>query len=943
VAPDPTGYINLHSYGTFREVVGTNFEWSPGGRLGIEIGPNGGASAGRHILTAPQPEATDHMHFTSVLDVILDDDGALGPNPPIVSPGGNAWEQHEGTNGLAGATDPASLDFLVTDPWRLMPPRTIEGEWQIPVDQPTNLPPAGTTLMEWVTVRERYTVLRDTVRVELIITNNTNKGGAAGRALAVGVRLFFDTTFGATTTDAQLIFTSEPSPPLSNEVGFDSDPATPAADVPDSWTAFELGRPRDAIGVALKGTLRGGEVDDPGPASEAAGPPDRVGIGPASRMNAPFDDTPFTPIAISFMGQDWGTELFWELPDGADLPPGRSRRYVTYVGLGNATSDFTPPYVLALESPLALSVVSGDDPSTPGTTETYYYTANTSVPQPTGLLPVSAFANNTGLVPLLAVNLSVSLPPGAGMVFTDAAGTELPGTTRAVSVGDLLPDTEGVAGLYVRVPPGTRPGIYTIRLVGPLGKVVERPLTVPAIPSLAQDILDPLAPITMISVPYQFQNADVENVLQSLAPLGSATASVARWDPSVAMYRFFPDPFTTSVLPGRAFWLINRTLTRIDLPDEPDRTEVTAGTSFMLPLQGGWNQIGTPFSGPTAWAATEFLVDGSLMTFEEALGARIILPTLYSYNEQTRQYEFTDDVDEMRLDPFRGYWVYTARALVALIQPPTPVVGRSVPSAAAPARGLIPQKGDGDWEVELAAAVGDVTRQGLLLGVRQGAADGYGLEDIMSPPPPRSLQGHLELAFIHEDWDAASGRYLRDLRSPTGELHVWDVVVETDRANELVVVSWPTLTEVPRDVRLTLRDMDAGAVRLMRTSGSYAFNAGPAGAQRHLQVVASRAPAGGLRVDAVTYVPARGTGGSLEFSVSTAAVVDVMVLNVSGRKVKAVAVGRAVGAGRNAIAWDGRTEAGTMAPDGPYVARITARTDDGGRYTATHAFARISR
>jgi hypothetical protein len=227
--------------------------------------------------------------------------------------------------------------------------------------------------------------------------------------------------------------------------------------------------------------------------------------------------------------------------------------------------------------------------------------------------------------------------------------------------------------------------------------------------------------------------------------------------------------------------------------------------------------------------------------------------------------------------------------------------------------------------------------------VRDGAADGYGLEDVMSPPPPRSPQGHLDIAFVHDDWDAASGRYLRDLHPPARASHVWDVVVETDRANETVLVTWPDLAEVPKDVQLTLRDLDTGAVRLMRTSGSYSFSSGPGGAQRHLQVAAGAAPGSDLRIDAVAYAPGRGGQGTLEFRVSVAAVVDVQVLNVGGRQVRSVVAGKALGAGRNAVVWDGRSDSGAAAPDGMYIAKITARTADRAQCTATHVFSRLSR
>ncbi|MFQ6096419.1 MAG: hypothetical protein ACE5O2_01745 [Armatimonadota bacterium] len=923
--PDPTGYLTINSFQAYVEgPFGTNNEigWSPGGRFGLTIGPKLGALAGRQIL-GPFVSATigasdhPHYHYLAMPIIAVDDDGAAGPNAPVF------WEFHRNTAQLdhTSVTTPQNLDFFQTKSWLVFgsPPRYIEGEWQIPVDDTSNL-----SATQFVMVRERYTVLRDTMKLELFITNDTNRTGA-GIPLAIGVRVFYDPTFGSTFNDAQPIFLSSGGSPVTTEMQFDNDPTTPAPPIPESWTTFETGSAVGTNQVSIKGTIAGQDINETMGANESAGPPDVLSFGRTGAMNAPFQFF-FTPLNVPLQGFDWATDIRWDIPDGPDLEPGRTRRYATYIGLGNATSDFREPYVLAMEGPLVLDVAQGDDPSTP-TVETFFYTVDANDPAATGVIPIRCFANNFGAVTLLNVNLTVSLPIGAPLEFVDASGNPFvpPPTSRTIGVGNVLPNTEGAASFFIRAKPGGRPGVYTLRCSGPGGKTVERPITVPAVPSLAQDTLDPVDAITMISVPFQFQNPDAENVLQSLGPLGSSNASIARWDPTANRYRFFPDPFTTQILPGQGFWLINRALTRIDLPDEPDRQDVSVAAGFLVPLQRGWNQIGNVFRSTTFWSTTDFLVQGQVVDFSRAVSDRLVLPTLFAYDEALGDYTFETDINAVRMDPWRAYWVFVTTDLSAIINPPQVAVGRSfrapVPRVGPRATGPV------HWTAELQASVGGLRASGRRFGIEAEASDGFGLEDIMSPPCAYSPDGRLDVCFVHEDWGEMSGRYRYDIRSATAAEQAWDVLVETDLPNEAVVVSWPDLTSVPREYALTLRDLDVNRVVSMRTQASYAFNSGPQGGARRLRITARPASQTALRLENVRLERVRGAGARLLFSINADAVVDAELTNIAGRRVRTLAKSRAVASGENAILWDGRNDQGAMLPGGVYMLNLVARSE----------------
>ena len=79
----------------------------------------------------------------------------------------------------------------------------------------------------------------------------------------------------------------------------------------------------------------------------------------------------------------------------------------------------------------------------------------------------------------------------------------------------------------------------------------------------------------------------------------------------------------------------------------------------------------------------------------------------------------------------------------------------------------------------------------------------------------------------------------------------------------------------------------------------------------------------------VTATPTAG-GAQVAFTLNRDASVTVEILNVAGRAIRTLTAGSPVAAAAvTTLVWDGSSTLGTRAPNGRYLVRITAQTEDG--------------
>ncbi len=749
--------------------------------------------------------------------------------------------------------------------------------------------PRQQQMAEYITIIGNVTIMRDTIRISWTVRNDTSTPHQ------IGFKYLLGTQFGGMDAqDGQPIL-------LSDGTMVDRESVWPSAtnltgSVPDWWIAFD--DPNNPQ-VILRGALTGDEVNDPGFANFAAGRPDRLDIGLQRRLMSTTEQYDFVPSTQTIVGEDWAVGVLWQ---ERTLGAGQSRRYVTYFGLGGAVEDFVDPYVLGADIPFALQA-NADNSG--------YEDFN-----------ITAYVNNYNERVLGNAQATLKLPRGLSIVG---------GASRTQTIGDVALNTEGTATWTVHAD-SSAAGTAEIRVIGPNGKSVSRTVTLPALPALSAAGLAPSVGLDMISVPFQFDNLDAEYVFQSLGSLTSGAAGLARWDPEAGEYKLFPDAFVSIVEPGKGYWLVNRALEEIKLP-EAGRSPVPLTSDYQVQLEAGWNMIGNPFTRPIVWSETEVITRGRKVSLRQAIDRQVIRGTLFEFDAQAHArgddpYKFEQTLD-CTLNPWRGYWVHVLDPITLVFKPPF-TIGGGLESRGVDVTATSRTPSRDDWRLQIVAAAGGLTRRSQFAGVKRGASDGYDASDVECPPPCRDASsGTLQVYFPHADWGRNAGNFLTDVRSPNGTTKSWKFVVETDATDTPVTLTWPTVREVPRDLNVTLTDLDAGRRWAMRTQEQYVYNSGSGGARHFLLTVEPRG-SGGLQITNLTCATTRGRGtATISYTLNAPAAVDAQITSITGKVIKTLASGSQAPAGTNSLVWNGTNNAGAEVPNGTYLVNLIARNDAG--------------
>jgi len=385
------------------------------------------------------------------------------------------------------------------------------------------------------------------------------------------------------------------------------------------------------------------------------------------------------------------------------------------------------------------------------------------------------------------------------------------------------------------------------------------------------------------------------------------TNLIVAWDPARQRYVYLnaaPDDPLFAIAPGCGFWVFFSEETTASFLGNA----LSGGTSFEKSISPGWNIIGNPWSVDTPWASLSGSPAGSIAgmgwIYDPETGY-VIVNSTGGLNAATS------------VPAYQAFWILAGSDADKVIIDPS-----GGGQSAARSVDALPIR----WLVPIVVSAGD--KRDVCNGI--GAAD----TDVLIDNPPATPDG--VDAFITPVANP-NARMAYELRSATGTQR-FNLTVATELPNTDVIVAMPDLSQLPRDYRVTLRDLDAGKVTHIRTAGAYTYNSGPTGGQRQFEIELGPAAIGTLAVTGATVVPSRGTGAEIRYNVSEAASVTTRIYNVAGRLVAELERGRNVARGAVATLWDGRSAMGTVAPSGTYVVEIAAAGQDGQRARAVCPF-----
>ena len=343
------------------------------------------------------------------------------------------------------------------------------------------------------------------------------------------------------------------------------------------------------------------------------------------------------------------------------------------------------------------------------------------------------------------------------------------------TVGLDLGGVEGGATITVDVPGSavTQRGVqYYVQATGPLtGRPEPMQLTAPTTAPTRTAFLPvrigevraegAFAPerYRMLTVPADLGGRSVFDLLETqYGPYDPRQWRVARWAPRDSSYRLGPEvgPLT----PGQAAWFITADGDSLIVNDA--RSANAAGPR-SLPLQPGWNQIGSPFSFPVAWADVQR---------PDAVRA----PVAYDASRpRGERYRFAAET----LRPWRGAFVYNAADTAVTIRvPPTEDTTATTDSR----RPRTATTGTGGYRLQALATATPGPRRlqdrSTWLGFAEGAEAGFGPKDRAKPP---AVGPHVRVHVVSENGPPLA----RSLRPPSAEGAAWTLRVGLHLGDEL--------------------------------------------------------------------------------------------------------------------------------------------------------------
>lgn len=492
-------------------------------------------------------------------------------------------------------------------------------------------------------IDQRVSFARDLVRIEYNVHNS------GGNTRQVGVRLLLDpyadeygsSAFFIPKTREQIKFEKD----FGRAVGTTVAPQSPT--MPAEWQLFDSSFTSGGTPFVVSKCIVTGN---------GATTPDRLVFGNGLQMFAQalggqtWDYTIDT--SQDLRQSDLCTLMYW---NPITVPPGQTKTFVTYAGLGFADhgmSDFyraTPPaptnsygFVGAVQSPFAIPVSYGADVDTQTTLINAYlqnelndYTPNgfALLNLPDGLelesdpssTPQSAQADLGTLDPL------ASAADEASVIWRVKA--------NGVDAG-LLPVVVQYATGYGDTASVTR----TINV--PQGRLYQ----------FGDDW-------RMVTFPFNY-DANASDPTEVFG-LDAGDFQIVQYNPIINDYEL-----VSNIQPGQGYWVRMRGLgTQSIQANGAQALDLQRTGPRRVSLKRGWNMVGNPSPYAVPVRDLQILAPPVFLSFQDAVNRSYIRPTLYQWNRKTQVYDrLTQD---SVLSPGKGVWIYSTSERVMLWPAPT--------------------------------------------------------------------------------------------------------------------------------------------------------------------------------------------------------------------------------------------------------------------------------
>jgi hypothetical protein len=329
-----------------------------------------------------------------------------------------------------------------------------------------------------------------------------------------------------------------------------------------------------------------------------------------------------------------------------------------------------------------------------------------------------------------------------------------------------------------------------------------------------------------------------------------------------------------------------------------------------IPLQTGWNMIGSVYMTDINWSAVKARVNGVSVSLTDASSP--VRPVAWTWTPGSNAYSVVSGPTAV-LKPFRAYWV---RAFAPC------VLELNVPGArsATITRDVLEK----NTSIQVAVRSGDRAEVDNYAPVT-----GFDKTRLALTEKPPYVENFVSVKFLPTEGITLPA----GTRAASTNKTMVAFEVQTDRKNSDVTVFFPNASHIGRKTEGTVVDLSNGTTRNIST-GNLTYNTGENTQARRFALLVDSVK--GTERLFITNIATTGRGSALSFSynVSVSATLRATITSQSGSTVRDLDKGRSVTRGTNSLVWDGKDSRGVSVPSGSYMLKLIATDDKGNQATA---------
>ncbi len=608
---------------------------------------------------------------------------------------------------------------------------------------------------------------------------------------------------------------------------------------------------------------------------------------------------------------EWGYIQKWQ---PTSVAAGAAREIVAYYKSTWSNSNFTRPFSVVVDAPKVI----GTSPSDPNALTPNPFTLRVYVDNTVG------YSSSNDELTLQNVSVVLNLPPG----MTDASDPTQTQITKSIS--EIKARQISFVDFQVRVSPdinGIQP--YTVQVNSPTGarKTLPGTINVASTPRLSLP-----STANLVGSPWKFSNTSWEAILGLKV---DENFQALEWDPRQAEYVIQTGPRR-----GIGSWLIldspKGIITLKGDPTTPSPItppDTDSSTSLLTALPQGWNLISNPFPYPIPLGQLSGVVaqdPGTVRKYSDLVDGGYINGALFYWDADsaTPDYRLISAGTDLLL-PNKGYWVYVSAANDAVTNTAITLAFPYVnePFVAPQVKKEIPAQTLKDWRLNLVARTDNQVDSENFVGVANDAKAAQ--KGTAYEPPTAPIKGSVSLGIISEVKGKAA-KLSSALADRPGK-QAWTIAVTTRSAGP-VTITWPNLSQLPKNLQFRLVDEATKTTRNLRRTGGFTFDATEQTTRTFLLEAEPGAPARPVIGSIVATRSSKTANAPMTINYTLAGDASTTVRILSGgREVYGLSRDRQSKAGENTLVWNLRDNANRSVAPGPYLIEITAESETGER------------